>query len=181
MDNFSQETEEEKINQQSSENQEINDIEFEEVLDIDETQEKINQDSLGMQTTETSEEQISDSETKLETDLSIVYGNAKKYVIYINLENIDFIESLSTDERRKVINKILQEQKEFSIKDRASKARSRFLKHLLLAVFTFIIFFPIVFIYVNKALLISIDNYEQAKENFSKLYKEHGKIKREKQ
>ncbi len=177
MDNFSQETEEEeKINQQSSENQEINDIEFEEVLDIDETQ-----DSLEMQTTETSEEQISDAETKLETDLSIVYGNAKKYVIYINSENIAFVESLSTDERRKIINKILKEQNEFSIKDRANKERSRFLKHVLLSVFTFIIFFPIVFIYVNKALLISIDNYEQAKENFSKLYKEHGKIQREKQ
>ncbi|MEI8129801.1 MAG: hypothetical protein WCG95_09335, partial [bacterium] len=63
---------------------------------------------------------------------------------------------------------------------RANKERSRFLKHVLLAVFTFIIFFPIVFIYVNKALLISIDNYEQAKENFAKLYKEHGKIEREK-
>ena len=180
MENFSQETEEAQINQPTSEIQEINDIGFEEVLDLDEIQKKVQEtiEQNGFLGDEMykSEENFSTLEAKLEKDLSIIYANAKKYIIYIDKENVDFIESLSINERREIINKKLKEYKEQSIANRKAATRNKRLRHIAFSFFTFIIFFPMVLICINKTLQISVTNYSQAKGNFAKLYKEHGKI-----
>ena len=177
MDNFSPKTTEKKIDA----------IQFDEVFDIDEIQKKLKdqmeQGDFDEELTDETEEPMLELEIKpknqpVESNSPSIDTNAKKYVIYINAENIDFIENLSANERRELINKILREQNELSVEEKKNQERNQFLKHLLLSVATFIIFFPILFIYVNKALLITIDNYQQATENFAKLYKEQGKIKR---
>ncbi len=103
--------------------------------------------------------------------------NSKKYVIYIDSENVDFIESLSINERKTIINDILKEQDIVIKKQRQNEARNRYIKHLTVASFTFIICFPLLFILVNKSLEVSINNYQTSRENFVKLYKEQGKIK----
>lgn len=121
---------------------------------------------------ETLQDQPSIDESEKDSD-------SKKYVIYIDSDNINYMENLSVNERKQIINKILKEQNELDIKTRELNARKRFLKHALLACFTFIIGLPIMFIAVNKAVEITIDNYQFAKANFMKLYKEKGKIKME--
>jgi hypothetical protein len=102
---------------------------------------------------------------------------SKKYVIYVDYENIEFMENLSISERRDVINKILKEQNEAIRKEKLAKQRAKYVKHLIVACVTFIICFPLLFIAVNKALVLTINNYVQARENYTKLYKEQGKIK----
>jgi hypothetical protein len=153
----------------------INDIEFEEEINIDDiqnkVQEQIDQSAFGNNQADAEKTDLESSEsTALESDI-------KKYVIYIDIENVSFMESLSKDERKNIINKILREQNELSIKTKKENARKKFINHTIFAIVIFIIFFPILFVYINKATQISIDNYKQAKKNFSKLYKEHGKIK----
>lgn len=103
--------------------------------------------------------------------------NAKKYVIYIDSENIEFIENLSINDRREIINKILKEQDEIIKTRKKAEERVRFTKHAILAGLTFIICFPILFFLVNKSLEVTITNYQRSRENFVKLYKEQGKIK----
>lgn len=105
--------------------------------------------------------------------------NSKKYVIYVDANNIDFMENLSQNERRDLINKILREQDEISIKKKELARKRRFFVHTLLATVVFIVAFPLMFMLVNKALEATIQNFQTAKENFAKLYKEQGKIKQE--
>lgn len=102
--------------------------------------------------------------------------NAKKYVVYIDPENIEFMESLSIEDRKATINNILNERKDSIAKQKLIDERSRFTKHLITAMFTLIIGFPILFFIVNKSLELTIVNYKIAQENFAKLYREKGKI-----
>lgn len=194
------------VDQQSFEIGEIADIQFEEIVDIDaiqkKLQKKINEDNLNEKLPEVAEVTPLelDSESKLEPDelgdvskemeavgkkmASIVAAskaevdpNAKKYVIYIDSDNIDFTENLSPSERRAIVNKILREQNGVLVKKKELEKTQRFLRHALVATITFIIGFPIMFYCVNKATQATIDNYKQAKADFSRLYKEQGKVK----
>lgn len=101
----------------------------------------------------------------------------KKYVIYIEPENIDFIDNLSIKDRKKIINKILHEQDEASQKRRAMKEQAKFTKQIIIMVLTVTLALPIFFVLLNKSIEITILNYQQAQQNFVKLYKEQGKIK----
>lgn len=120
---------------------------------------------------------ILEKEIKKVMDAPVKFdSSSKKYVVYVNSDNIDFMESLSIKERQEVINKILKEQNEFIIMKKISQERIRFTKHALLATITFIVGFPVLFFCVNRALQITIDNYNVAKQNFSQLYRSSGKI-----
>lgn len=164
----------------------INDIQFEEVLDIDAIQQKLLERIYEEDSPIVSSQDVNtviDKEAAIieekKAKLPIKYNSitSKKYVIYIDSENIDFIENLSIDERKEIINKILKEQNEISIKTKEYNSKAKYIKHVLVACLTFLIGFPLMFIIVNKSLESSMDNYQQAKQNVSKLYKDHGKIK----
>lgn len=202
MDNFSQDAEKE-IYEQNSEAKNIEDIEFEEVLSDEKsqeqteekpvqeeiTQEKYVEDEDDLIFDELSDDELSNQLKNGLSELSIpgiqeietasekIDKNAKKYVVYIDSDNLDFIESLSMDERRNIINKILKEQNAFIQKRKKQEARERLVKNVLIMVLTFIVSFPIIFFIVNKSTELTILNYKRAKDNFSKLYREEGKIK----
>lgn len=193
MDNFSQENMEEeveKLSKPSSGNSQIDDIQFEETIDIEELQKqlhkKIEQSNLGIEEPDEPENDSENIEKTLPSVLSEAKDtqitkkqdpNSKKYVIYINHDNIDFMENLSINERKDLINKVLKEQNAISMKNKELEARKRYVANLILACITFVICFPILFFIVNKATEATIDNYYQARENFTKLYREQGKIK----
>ncbi len=101
----------------------------------------------------------------------------KKYVIYIEPDNIDFIDSLSIKDRKKMINKVLHEQDEASRKRKELRERAKFTRQIIIMVLTVTIALPIFFVILNKSIEITILNYQQAQQNFVKLYKEQGKIK----
>ena len=103
-------------------------------------------------------------------------SECKKYVIYITPNNIDYIDSLSIDDRTELINNVLYESHNSDIKHKQLKERQKYLKHLIIVCITVIISFPILFFAVNKSLQASISNYQQSQQNFQKLYKEKGKI-----
>lgn len=105
-----------------------------------------------------------------------VDANAKKYVIYIDSDNIEFVENLSIVDRRKVINDIIREKNVELKKVKKIEARRVFVKHVIVATLTFVIVFPLLFLLVNKSMEITMYNYARARENFAKLYKQHGKV-----
>ncbi len=195
LNNFSQDDIEEgkKLEQNTPQDDKFDDIQFEELIDVDalhsQLKDKIEKSKLGIEESEESESEIVaenlDSEVKSVTATDInekqkplkKEPNSKKYVIYINSDNIDFMENLSIEERKKMINKILKEQNEISTKNKELEAKKRYFINLILACITFIISFPILFYIVNKATEATIKNYDQARQNFSTLYKERGKIK----
>ena len=103
-------------------------------------------------------------------------SECKKYVIYITPNNIDYVDSLSIDDRTELINNVLCESHNSDIKNKQLKERQKYLKHLIVVCITVIISFPILFFAVNKSLQASISNYQQSQQNFQKLYNEKGKI-----
>lgn len=101
----------------------------------------------------------------------------KKYVIYIEPDNIDFIESLTVKDRKKVINRLLREEDATLKKRKAVQERKKFINQIMIMVVTVVITLPIFFYLLNKSIEITILNYQQSQQNFIKLYKEQGKIK----
>lgn len=123
------------------------------------------------------EAEIKQKITDLSTSTNGDSAEVKKYVIYIDADNVDFMEELSVEERRKLINDIVKEQSKLSSVEIERLKRKRFFKHAITAALTFVIGFPLFFLCVNKATEATINNYKAAKNNFVKLYREKGKIK----
>lgn len=170
--------------QEDSENFEVQDntdIQFEEAIDIDKIQLELNRQMGQAEPENVQEESASQNQVQLpmveEQTLSPIAVNSKKYVIYVDPYNVDYIDSLSINERRAVINKVLREQNELSIEERAFQKKKQFLVHLVIALITFVISFPLLFFCVNKSMEFTITNYNRAKQNITRLYKPGGKIK----
>lgn len=101
----------------------------------------------------------------------------KKFVVYIDEQNVDFITSLSIQERKDIINSILREQDDIRIARREEERRKKLVTHLLIGIITFIVFIPLLYLLVNQCLEATISNYQRSQNNFEVLYKERGKIK----
>ena len=101
----------------------------------------------------------------------------KKFVIYIDEQNVEFISSLSIQERKDVINSILREQDDIRIQRREEERRKKLITHLLIGIITFIVFIPFLYLLVNQCLEATISNYQRSQNNFEVLYRERGKIK----
>lgn len=111
--------------------------------------------------------------------LDFLDGNVKysKYVIYIDPQNVDFIDSLTVKERKNLINKILREQDDIAItKQRFQKAQT-IIKHAIVAILTIAISIPVIYYTINASLEASINNYRRSQSMFQTLYKQGGKIK----
>ena len=167
--------------------QEGSDVEFDESMDLTKIQEKLKEHMVEIADESEGENGgvfISDEDESLSIDVFNEPKNvteadlaAKKYVIYIDSENIEYMESLSADERKAIVNDSLKTKKETKYRKAKEEQRMLFTSNVIVIAFTVIIFFPILFYVVNKSTELTILNYNQAKENFVKLYKQQGKIK----
>ena len=111
--------------------------------------------------------------------LDLLDGNVKysKYVMYIDPQNVDFIESLTVKERKNLINKILKEQNDIAITKQRFRMVQTVIKHSVVAILTIAISIPIIYITINASLEASINNYRRSQSMFQTLYKQGGKIK----
>lgn len=203
MDNLSKNFEEAGTNMQNSNDKEVNDIQFEDVFNLDQIQAQLTK-SLHEETSDAgvvSDQEKPQEQEKIEFDEPPKSEDAienkidfspqvpdfaqpstdtdlgsKKYVIYVEPDNINYMEGLSIKDRKNVVNKILREQNLLSVKEKEAARRKKFLKHFAFACIIFIIAFPIMFFIVNTSMMATMKNYQQAKDNFSKLYKQQGKI-----
>lgn len=110
--------------------------------------------------------------------LDYLDGNVKysKYVIYIDPQNVDFIEGLTVKERKNLINNILREQDDIGITKQRFKKMQAIMTHAIVAILTIAISVPIVYYAINASLEASINNYRRSQANFQTLYRENGKI-----
>ena len=140
----------------------------------EESSEDINKLSNGVITEKT----ITQAQKEYNDSLDLLDGNVKysKYVIYINPENVDFIESLTVKERKNLINNILREQDDVGITRKKFRMVQTIIKHTIIAILTVTISIPIIYWAINASLEASINNHRRAETNWGTLYKEHGKI-----
>ncbi len=99
-----------------------------------------------------------------------------KYVIYIDPQNVDFIESLTVKERKNLINGILRQQDDIAITKLRFKVIQTIIRHVIITVLTVAISIPVVYYAINASLEATINNHRRAQTNWQTLYKEHGKI-----
>ena len=121
-----------------------------------------------------SNEQIKYNESLDYLDANVKYS---KYVIYIDPENKDFIDSLTVKERKNLINRILRQQDDIAITKRRLGIVQTVIKHTIIAVITIAIAVPVVYLTINASLEATINNYRRSQSIFQTLYREHGKIK----
>ncbi len=124
------------------------------------------------------QEQLNYNESLDFLDENVKYS---KYVIYVNPENKDFIESLTVKERKNLINRLLREQDDIAITKRKMSLIQTVIKHSIIAILTIAITIPAVYWTINASLEASINNYRRSKVMFNKLYREKGKIKTQNQ
>ena len=123
------------------------------------------------------QEQIDYNESLDYLDDNIKYT---KYVIYVDPENVDFIESLTVKERKNLVNKILKEQSDITLTKRRLGVMQEVIKHIIIAIMTISIAIPVVYWTINTSLEASINNYRRSQTVFQTLYREKGKIKPQK-
>lgn len=154
----------------------INNVESEELL----AEHEINKDSEKTIVTEQiSEYPINQFDAEYIQSLDYLDGDKKykKYVIYIDDVNVDFIDSLSIAERKNLINGILREQDDIRIARREEERMRKLVTHVMIGIITFFVIIPLMYWLVNACLEATIDNYRRSQNNFEVLYKERGKIK----
>ncbi|MBQ6515622.1 hypothetical protein IJI31_00420 [bacterium] len=101
----------------------------------------------------------------------------KKYIVYIDPENEEYINSLSIQERKDIINSILHGEDLRTKRKQKGQQKKDMLIQLLIVFFCVIIGFPLLYKFTNYCLTATINSYKEAQTNFEKLYKETGKIK----
>ena len=96
----------------------------------------------------------------------------KKYIVYINKENIGAIDELSVDERNSFINSAIKLKFENDDIRTASVKKKRILLHSTIMICTIIIFMPIVVYLAHLSIVATFKNYKYSQDNFEKLYRE---------
>ena len=116
---------------------------------------------------------LSDEQKNYHESLDYLDENTKyeKYVIYISPENIKYIESISTKERKYLINTILKEQDEYSRLKHKFKMLQLIIKHIIITIITIAIATPCLYALINVSLETTINNNNRAKVMFQTMNK----------
>ena len=141
---------------------------------IDDGSEPIEKISQGNITEKTmTQEQIEYNDS-----LDFLDGNVKysKYVIYVDPQNVDFIESLTVKERKNLINGILKQQGDIMLTKRRFNVIGTVIRHAIVAILTVTISIPVIYYAINTSLEATINNHRQSQTVWQTLYRENGKI-----
>lgn len=124
------------------------------------------------------ERKLSKKQKNYNDSLDFLDNNIKysKYVIYIDPENVPFIDSLTVKERKNLINKILRDQDDIAITKQRFRVINTVIRHFIIALLTISISIPIIYFTINASLEATINNYRRSQVIFQTLYKENGKI-----
>lgn len=151
------------------------DISLSNIIETSVSSEKIEDLSAGKIT----EKPINSAQLSYNDSLDFLDNNIKysKYVIYIDPENTEFIESLTVKERKNLINKILREQDDIAITKKRFTTFQTVVKHVIISIITIAISIPVIYMTINASLEATINNHRRSQGIFKTLYKEKGKIK----
>ncbi len=95
---------------------------------------------------------------------------AKKFVVMVNSDNVEFFDKIPMEERTKLFNDLLSRYKNNKNAEKQKKHLIKFSKHMFVGIMTVLISLPIMFVVVNKSIELTIKNYKDVQNNFEKLY-----------
>lgn len=94
----------------------------------------------------------------------------KKFVVMVNVENIEFFDKIPLDERTKLFNELLKNYKNNLESDKQKKHMIKLTKHMVVGILTILLSLPIMFVVVNKSIQMTVQNYKDVQNSFEKLY-----------
>jgi len=95
----------------------------------------------------------------------------KKFVFQIYPENIDYIDSLSYEEKHDLVNQLLTNYREgLYTKDDFQTGKQKLIKSIINFILLIIII-PILFYFLNVSLNVTKNNYRIFQGNFEKLFR----------
>jgi hypothetical protein len=94
----------------------------------------------------------------------------KKFVFQVYPENIDYVESLSYEEKNDLINHLLTNYKEGRYNENAFYDRAVILKYVSIIIITLILLVPIFIYFLNISLNMTESNYKIYQSGFEKLF-----------
>ena len=95
---------------------------------------------------------------------------AKKFVVMVNAENVEFFDKIPMEERTHLFNNLLANYKKSLEQAKQKKHLIKFSKHMFVAIMTILLSLPIMFVVVNKSIELTIQNYKDVQNSFEKLY-----------
>ncbi len=95
---------------------------------------------------------------------------AKKFVVMVDAENVEFFDKIPMEDRTKLFNTLLSEYKTNLESDNKKKKMIKYTKHMIISALTILISLPVMFIVVKKSIQLTIRNYKDVQYNFEKLY-----------
>ena len=95
---------------------------------------------------------------------------AKKFVVMVNSENVEYFDKIPMEERTKLFNKLLSDHRGQLNAAKQKAHLIKFSKHMFVGIMTVLISLPIMFVVVNKSIELTIKNYKDVQNNFEKLY-----------
>lgn len=123
---------------------------------------------LGME-----QEQGADFDPYAEIEKPVVRNKgprAKKFVVMVNAENVEFFDKIPMEERTHLFNTLLSNYKKSLETEKQKKHLIKFSKHMFVGIMTVLISLPIMFVVVNKSIELTIQNYKDVQNSFEKLY-----------
>ena len=96
----------------------------------------------------------------------------KKYIVYVDKENISAIDELTVDERNRFLNSAIKLKFEHDDIKKERIRKKRLLLHSTVMICTIIIFMPIAIYLAHLSIVATFKNYKYSQDNFEKLYRE---------
>jgi hypothetical protein len=96
----------------------------------------------------------------------------KKYIVYVDKENIQAIDELSVDERNAFINSAIKLKFENNDIEKVKSKRKRVIAHMVVMIATAILFMPFAIYLAHMSIVATFKNYKYSQDNFEKLYRE---------
>ncbi|MEI8389628.1 MAG: hypothetical protein WCG23_07045 [bacterium] len=95
---------------------------------------------------------------------------SKKFVFQLYDENIDFVESLSYQEKNDILNQLLNDYRLSNIYGKKLVKKASNIKKSVIIFFAVIIGIPLILYLISLSLNLTKSSYTQMQNNFSKLF-----------
>ena len=142
---------------------------------MEENQEKIENEALNNEPESSNDAEIDktqEDKITLEEEKAENSSPLKKYVFNVSRDFVDTIDSLTIDERTAYINDAIQMKIDSNNQTRQSNKFNEIITQAVIVFLTVCIVTPIAIFIMNKAIMVTFENYKYSQTNFEKLYKQ---------
>ncbi len=142
---------------------------------MEENQEKIENEALNNEPESSNDTEIDktqEDKITLEEEKAENSSPLKKYVFNVSRDFVDTIDSLTIDERTAYINDAIQMKIDSNNQTRQSNKFNEIVTQAIIVFLTVCIVTPIAIFIMNKAIMVTFENYKYSQTNFEKLYKQ---------